>query len=322
MIELLNDRLNEYLRASYDKLLESFSSVVGVLTDHFGRRFLIAVIFFLFSLNLSTAQDWDKKKVAEFLPKGHLFEPLLLDPLEAQFSGSYVKNSNEEMTNGGYYAPFSIGFRKEIMRFSRSATDATELGIDLASFTQFEIYEDKIKNTTKRQMLNVDYKVSLFYNVKKENHTTRIRVFHLSSHFGDDYTFSRKIYAPVANPVNYEQFDFIHSIGIQNLRVYFGGGLSLRPPKERKPYVVQAGFLYKKPSESKKTAIFTGLDLKVFQQTKLSTNIKACIGYQLGKEENNPIKLVIEGYYGKLPYSPLDQEPLNWVGVGMYCSPF
>ncbi|WP_420147775.1 DUF1207 domain-containing protein [Spirosoma sp.] len=257
----------------------------------------------------------------EFLPKGHLFEPILLDPLEAQTYGSVLPGYwTEGKKYAGSIVPFAFGFAKPFYRRTTDAGRAEEWVLDLASFTQFEAYHDSKLNKARRQIVNNDYKISIIYNIRRGINNYRIRVYHLSSHLGDDYIYRNQITAPSANSVNYELLDFTYSRTVNNLRLYGGAGVVLRKTEERKPISAQLGVFYKKPSE-KAARLVGGVDVKFWQQTDFRPGIHGGIGIELGRTQNN-LTFLVEGYSGFRPYSQFEDQQTSWIGAGVYLNPF
>lgn len=257
----------------------------------------------------------------EFLPKGHLFEPILLDPLEAQTYGSVLPGY---WTEGKQYAgsiiPFAFGFAKPFYRHTTEPGRAEEWVLDLASFTQFEAYHDSKLNKARRQIMNNDYKISIIYNIRRGDNNYRIRVYHLSSHLGDDYIYRNQITAPSPNSVNYELLDFTYSRTVNNWRLYGGAGVVLRKSEERKPISAQLGLFYKKPS-AKAARLVGGVDIKFWQQTDFRPGIHGGIGIELGRTQNN-LTFLVEGYSGFRPYSQYEAQQTSWIGAGVYLNPF
>jgi len=257
----------------------------------------------------------------EFLPKGHLFEPILLDPLEAQTYGSVLP---AYYTDGSKYkgsiVPFAFGFAKPFYRRTTSPGRAEELVLDLASFTQFEAFYDADKGRQRRQIVNNDYKVSILYNIRRGEHTYRIRVYHISSHLGDDYIYRNRLTAPTPNSVNYEQLDFTYSRTVADWRLYGGAGIVLRKQEERKLLSAQLGAFYKKPSEHI-ARLVGGVDVKFWQETAFRPGIHGGIGVEVGRTQNN-LTFLLEGYSGFRPYSQFEQQQTSWIGVGVYLNPF
>lgn len=257
----------------------------------------------------------------EFLPKGHLFEPILLDPLEAQTYGSVLPGYwTEGKKYPGSIVPFAFGFAKPFYRRTTDAGRAGEWVLDLASFTQFEAYHDDKVNKARRRIINTDYKISIIYNLRRGANTYRFRVYHLSSHLGDDYIFRNQITAPTPNSVNYELVDITYSRTVGNWRLYGGAGVVLRKTDERKPLSAQLGLFYKKPS-TKAARLVGGADVKFWQQTDFRPGIHGGVGIELGRSQNN-LTFLVEGYSGFRPYSQFEDQQTSWIGIGLYLNPF
>jgi len=257
----------------------------------------------------------------EFLPKGHLFDPILLDPLEAQTYGSILPAYyTEGQKYKGSMVPFAFGFAKPFYRRTTAPGRAEELVLDLASFTQFEVFFDQDKGKQLRRIVNNDYKVSISYNLRRGENNYRIRVYHISSHLGDDYIFRNSITAPSPNSVNYEQLDVTYSRTVDNWRLYGGLGVVLRRKEERKLLSAQLGAFYKKPSEHL-ARLVGGIDVKFWQQTDFRPGIHGGIGVEVGRTQNN-LTFLLEGYSGFRPYSQFEQQQTSWIGLGVYLNPF
>lgn len=273
------------------------------------------------SVQVITSEPVSIQPRREFLPKGHLFEPILLDPLEAQTYGSILPGYwTEGKKYAGSIVPFAFGFAKPFYRRTTEAGRSEEWVLDLASFTQFEAYHDSTAGKARRRILNNDYKISIIYNLRRGDNTYRFRVYHLSSHLGDDYIFRNRITAPTPNSVNYELLDVTYSRTVNNWRLYGGAGIVLRKTDERKPLSAQLGAFYKRPS-TKAARLVGGVDVKFWQQTDFRPGIHGGVGIELGRTQNN-LTFLLEGYSGFRPYSQYENEQTSWIGAGVYLNPF
>lgn len=257
----------------------------------------------------------------QFLPKDHLFAPILLDPLQAQTYGSllpvFVANSNRYK---GSIVPFAFGLQKPFFRRQTGLNRASEWALDLASFTQFEVYQDEKLNKQRRQLVNTDYRVGISYHLRRGPATWRFRAYHLSSHLGDDYIIRNQLTYRLPNSVNYELLDATYSRQVRDFRVYGGIGIGLRVSEERKPLSAQAGFWYKKPT-TKTAQLVGGIDLKLWQQTDFRPGIKAGVGVTAGHGPGN-LTFLLETYSGFRPYSLYETDKVFWLGFGVYLQPF
>jgi hypothetical protein len=229
----------------------------------------------------------------------------------------YLINSERYV---GSIVPFAFGFNKPFYRRTTSPGRSEEIVLDLASFTQFEVYFDQIARYQRRQIMNTDYKVSIQYNLRRGDNNYRFRVYHLSSHLGDDYIYRNRITAPSTNSVNYEQLDAMYSRTIRDWRLYGGIGLTLRKPEERKPLSAQFGAFYKKPSQQA-ARLVGGVDVKLFQETEFRPGIHAGVGVEVGRTANN-LTFLAETYSGFRPYSQYENQTVFWLGLGVYLNPF
>lgn len=259
------------------------------------------------------------QRTAEWLPPSHLFAPILLDPLEAQSGGSLVKRWEEGREVKGLFAPFAIGFRKPLVRWTRDEDRASELAFDVGAFTQFEMFTDD-RGNYRRFMYNADYKVSLSYAIQRGRGAWRFRFYHLSSHLGDDYIIRQRIASAYPDANNYEQFDVLYATQRRGWRHYGGGGLVISAAAKRKRPYFQAGTLFRTGGEM--VRFLAGADLRLLAQTDYTLNVKAGIGLEVGKVENRPLAFLLEGYTGKLPYSTYEERRTAWVGAGVYVNPF
>ncbi len=259
--------------------------------------------------------------VTEYFPKGHLFDPIVLDPIQSQASISVLPLFRYDGTQyQGTIVPFSFGFDKPIFRRFRDKNRTDELAIDAGSFTQFQVYHDETDGVNRRRLLNTDYRVSILYNLRRYDHVWRFRLYHLSSHIGDDYIFQNQLTVPTPNSVNYEVIDATYSRQINRWRVYGGLGFVLRRWSERKPITAEFGAYYKKPINPTMRMV-GGFDAKFWQQTDFRPGIKAAWGIELGKP-NNYITFLVEGYTGFRPYSQYENQTVTWLGISTYLNPF
>jgi Protein of unknown function (DUF1207) len=282
--------------------------------------------------------------VAQWFPKGDMyFEPLLLDPLEAQTYGTVGQLSNgsynpaqvpasqlrdypaierelNALQQAGTYAPFAIGWGKRLVAWEGERFDS-EIVVDLAAFSQFAFRE--VSQKSRRYILNTDFKVSVAYQLRRDAHSLRLRLYHLSSHLGDDYLFIQQINTPTENPVNYEQLDLTYSHTSKRLRTYAGLGVGIRPQHVRKRLSVQAGTLFRQPiNAAESLSVVLGADLKLWEETQFHPNVKAAVGLRIGDDEARPVHFLIEYYRGKLPYSQYLQQQVAWWGAGLYLTIF
>lgn len=279
----------------------------------------ILTLLFCLTFVISLAQEQP-----EYLPKGHLFEPILLDPIEAQSYAAVGRALNKSFISSGLYLPFSIGFQKGLVRWEGAKRRKKEIVLDLTSFTQFEVFYSQSEKKLKRHLLNTDYKVSISWQGQvNAEQSFRLRFYHISSHLGDDYLLKNGYTSFYRNPVNYEHTDFTYSWQKAHWRYYAGAGVGIRPIQERKRLAFQGGVLFRTPVIGKKDLKWiVGVDMRSLQQTDFEPGIKISFGVQVGKEERNPFNFLFEYYNGHLPYSKFEDQHVQWLAAGFYFNPF
>lgn len=277
----------------------------------------------------------------EWFPKNHLFAPILLDPTESQVYGSampYFNTTGERKVgftetdtrdkdlNQGTVVPFAFGFHKPFYRVTTAPGQAHEWGLDVGSFTQFQVFNDTTKLAKKPgqlvyKIINNDYKLSFWYNLRKGRNSYRVRLYHISSHLGDDYIVRYQLNYYTPNAVNYELLDFTlsHDLPI-GLRVYGSAGVCLRGQTERQRFNLEVGAYYRQPG-NKKQRLVGGVDIKAWQQTNFRPGVHAGIGYELGRSTQN-LTAMLDLYYGYRPYGQYEYQIIQWAGIGLYFNPF
>ncbi len=284
------------------------------------KLFLLFVLFAFLSEPLSSQQSETVKYNFHWLPKGHLFDPVYLDPTENQiYGGLYLYWFNEEIQDK-IYASYSLGFQREVMRWERGPEQAFEFGIAATTFTQFEFLRPK--NFFQSNLLNNDFKVGGNFNYRQGNISIRVRYWHVSAHLGDDFIFRYNVPGYYINPVIYEQADILFSQEEGNCRFYGGLGIVTHVTYERERASVQLGFNFAKAFQNENFRWIGGIDTKYLEEYHYRPNLNAVFGIEMGKPENQPLRLVLQYYNGHLPYSLYEFVTVQWLGLSMSFNAF
>jgi hypothetical protein len=269
--------------------------------------FLLALLLF-FNIQLAFSQS----DSLQWFPKKGLFPFLEYDLLEVKpYVGVFILNA-DSMDNGGAYIPVNIGFRKSFMQWGM-LNMKFDLALGLASYTQFEIVQVE-DNKLKGGLMNTDFKVSGFLSATKGKHKFRLQLFHISSHLGDDYILRNEDYDLNDKSVNYEQLDFTYLYSFSNAAIYAGIGSVISPNTFRKRFMVEVGYQASYLVAPKLDFTF-GSDIKLYDENDFIPDIHAAIGISLKQREQQQVNFLIDGYYGRMPYSTLDFGQVYWVGV-------
>lgn len=276
-----------------------------------------------------------------WFPKQSIFQPLMMDPLEAQSGGSIVRMANAGSSfNQDLYVPFSIGFSKGIWQRTSSTGTRHQIRAELVNFTQFEW----LRNGAERNLINSDYKVGFQYQLGSGSWQWRFRWYHLSSHVGDDYMVRRGIsnfetYKPAAN--NYEQLDVAVSRWMGPFRAYvlLGAIARLNSPREKFMYQFGGQWEHHFNNGDSPLKLIASADVKGWEYLDYRPGVKAGFGIGYGPGHETYAAIMIEAYAGHLPYGLFEKEPLvlsnpkppypesewggqvRWFGLGLYVNP-
>jgi Protein of unknown function (DUF1207) len=286
---------------------------VPVMKNHFTLTITLICILPILSFG-------QKHNDVVFFPKQRIFKALWLDPNEAQAYGSVNLYWEENEKQNKAYLPFGFGFYKSLVRIN--GRRPVELGFDLSAHIQFEWLEAGGKFV--RNILNTDYKISFVASRQlDEHHALRLRVYHVSSHLGDDYLIQNNIGSYFPNPNNYEQLDLTWRRSGDRLDVYGGMGVVIRPETIRKRLSMQAGAYFDQPLRegSLPAGFIAGADVKILQQNDFNPGLKLAAGLRLGNKAARPMRFILEFYRGNLPYSPFEFKRVQWLGLGLNFSP-
>lgn len=282
----------------------------------FMSKIQIGILFILFCFSTQFVKSQSiKKKI--WLPKRNLFETVIWDPLSGHTGGSLNAYWEEGAFNEKVYATFIIGMQRSFFRVEYESGLSWDIGLDLGVFTQFEFKDNR------QNILNSDFKIGMPITLMKDHWALRVNMFHLSSHFGDDYIFRNDIEDYTPESLTYEQADFSYYYYHKQSKYYVGFGFVFRSNTDRKRWSFHVGFDGSQIINKAKTIAFLwGAHLNLDEQTDFKIGIKPGIGLQFGKEEQKPLKLILEFYTGPTPYGAYEFRTITQLGLGLYYSPF
>ena len=133
------------------------------------------------------------------------------------------------------------------------------------------------------------------------------------------YIIRNQITSRTTNPLNYEQLDVTRSTIVGHQRYYYGAGYNISPFAEREKWAFQLGYFASRPwSGHRGVNTIYGADVKIFEQNRYHPNVKVGLGLELWSGRTNPPRIILEYYYGYLPYSRLEYRFVQLMGVGVY----
>ena len=169
-------------------------------------------------------------RAVEAFPKTLVFDPLAADPRWPAFAGTmqFYNRSRSKVVwaaNFGESFPF-VGNR---------GGSPWQFGLQAGVFSIWDL------QTESNDLINVDFLVGFPYTWRRGRWSYMARLFHVSTHLGDEFLLANPSVARVN--LSYEALDAKASYDFDyGLRAYAGGGSMIRKyPPEIKPLFAQVG---------------------------------------------------------------------------------
>ncbi len=254
-------------------------------------------------------------EVNVFLPRDLLFKSLLADPRWPHFSASYQMYMQDDQLDGVGSATFGETF--SFYRFAGPWTSQMEIGLQAGVFSIFDM------NSDSHDLVNADYFVALPLSFKKNNFSAMGRVFHQSSHLGDEYLLSGQSGERVN--LSYEGVDLLLSYNFPwGFRLYGGGGyLFDRDPEDLEPGIAQAGLEFRSPEAWWGGALrpVAAVDLQFHEENDWDTNVSVRAGFQFENPDfiSRKLQILAEYYNGSSPNGQFyARDNVEYIGIGFH----
>jgi Protein of unknown function (DUF1207). len=252
------------------------------------------------------------------LPSGHLFKPLLADPRWAHFSAAY-RNYQSDNFDGRDIASVSFG---ETIPFYRAnfggSTAQWETGIQAGVFSDFNL------GASSSDLLNTDFIASLYASVRAGQFSAFGRIYHQSSHLGDEFLL-RKVNTKFERVnLSYEGADLKLSYELPfGVRVYGGGGgLFHREPSELKIWSAQYGIEFRSPWRLDFASMrpIVAADFKNYEENDWNTDISARAGVEFENLQvlGRKLQIMAEYFNGYTPSGQFYKDKVEYVGLGAH----
>ena len=246
-------------------------------------------------------------------PIGDLFPTLLADPKTLQNSFSIVRARTATLRLNA--ALVGIGGDFGFYRWrGKSAAYEWQMGIFAGVLSQFNL------DAPSKDLVNTDYLIGFPLTFRRGTYSGRLRVFHQSSHLGDE-TILRGT-APPRVDVDYEAIDLLLAKDIAGWRVYAGG-----------EYIFRRTHI-----DLDRTALLAGADYRgrhdVLWRARLMGGVYTCwlqqrdwaagtslkIGLEFGQPQpmRRGSRLMLEAYKGYAPFGQFYTVDVSYYGLGYY----
>jgi len=250
------------------------------------------------------------------LPPGHLFKPLLADPRWPHFSAAYRYATNRrDVRDARDVAAVSFGETISLFRGNAPAGQ-WEFGIQAGVFAVFNL------DAESKDLINADYFVAAFGGYRQGAFSALGRVFHQSSHLGDEQLLRDTALHRIN--LSYESVDLKLSYDLPlGLRVYGGGGyLFERDPSSLKPLSAQAGAEFRSPWTLWGGAIrpIAGLDLQSREENKWNVDVSLRAGLQFETVQvlGRNLQLLVGYFHGNSSDGQFYTREVEFLDLGVH----
>jgi hypothetical protein len=261
------------------------------------------------------------------LPRGDVFCPLVADPKASHSFASYLHERSDsggttstiKMASVGISDVFALG------RWNGSKPgDGVQLALAGGVFAQFDL------GTSSYDLLNADYVIGLPLTLRYGWYSQRVRIYHQSSHLGDEYLLREPPSRRDRGNLSFEALEWIMSADAGPLRLYGGGEFLFdRSPDDLERYVGHAGFEVRPwprviPLGSLGGFRFVGgTDLKASQEHDWDPSISVRAGLEYDRAGDSDPQgrrwgLFFQWYDGPSPYGQFFRDDVRHIGVGLH----
>ena len=274
----------------------------------------ICVILLQVVVHVNPAVASEKSEAMVF-PRGELFEPLVAAPKEPQFSTGFHHVDSSGQLGKFTAAVVSYGEHFGLKRWKLADKQQWQLSIVGALFAQFSM------DAKSKDLINADYAVGLSATYRHNPLSYRLRIFHQSSHLGDELLLSKS--APDRVNFSLEAMDFLVGYETQDFRIY-GGGIYLLSvePGSLDRFGVQFGgdFITSRYHHLLPGNLVGGIDLSAHESDDWSINVALKCGLEFGKTDSGHrrIRVMLERYEGEVPFGQFYNVDIISYGVSVY----
>jgi Protein of unknown function (DUF1207) len=253
-----------------------------------------------------------------WLPQGRLFDPLIADPRWPHFSAAYHYYIDDPRL--GDVGAASFGETFSLYRW-KTSSGWWEAGLQAGVFAIFDLEAESL------DLINADYFVAAVGAYRYGDFSALGRLFHQSSHLGDEFLLSSRIRRI---NLSYEGIDFklSHEFwrmpydGRSVLRLYGGGGYLFNVnPSSLAPWSTQVGLEVRSPWPPRASWYrpIAAFDLQNREENDWSADVSLRAGVQFdGVLAPRNLQLLLEYFRGRSPNGQFYREKVDYLGVGTH----
>lgn len=245
----------------------------------------------------------------EWLPSKNLFPTLIAAPKEPRFSVS-VRQYDAPSIDSLAYA-FGAGEVLPLYQFepSREGT-RMQAGLDGGITGVLDV------GSRSDALVNADYQIGARFSWSRSAWSGRFRLYHQSSHVGDDYL----VYQGVRyREFNYESIEAIAAYTDAGTRWYLGGEyLFNHNPADLERTLVRTGYERFGVTRILGGVPFLAVDVRAWGERDWEPAVAGLTGLEFDNHiSGRYVRLFFEGHTGYSPHGRFFVEDADWVGIGI-----
>jgi hypothetical protein len=245
------------------------------------------------------------------LPGGTLFRRLIADPRWPHFAASYQRYLHDRQLRD--VGAVSFGETFTLLR-DKFGPAWWEVGVQAGVFAVFDL------DAESKDLVNADYLVGVPLSVRYQDWSAMLRVFHQSSHLGDEFLLRTQ---PERINLSYESVDLRLSYEFGDvLRLYGGGGyLFDQEPASLDPWSLQYGveFISPWPPRDAGWRPIAAVDLQHREENDWSLDFSLRAGFELdGVLATRNLQILFEYFKGRSPNGQFYKDKIEYLGLGAH----
>lgn len=267
--------------------------------------------------NSETSVTTGETPLSLYLGIGRSFEPILADPRWPHFYASY--NHYDKGGQPGLSDVANVGFGETIALFKKTYDSGFrwDAGVQGGLFAIFDTTADS------KDLINADYFVGPYLGMRYGNFSALTRVYHQSSHIGDEYILRGG--AEERENYSFEMANVILSYDLPaGFRVYGGAGYKFDlDPDGFDPWVLQYGVEWMSPEPIPGVSWmrpFAAVDVQQAEEFDWDFTVSARAGVQLEDPSrfSQRLQLSVEYFNGRSPNGQFYDDTIRYYGFGVH----
>jgi hypothetical protein len=253
-------------------------------------------------------------------PQDQIFCPTIADPKEPRSFISFLRGTFRSLDDpsgeGTSIASVGVGDSFGLVRWGGpEGGEGVQLDLVGSIFAQFDL------GAPSNDLINADYIIGVPLTFRRRGFSARVRVYHQSSHLGDEYLLRGEDIE--RENLSFESVEFLLSQEIGPLRAYGGTERLFRREPATLASQLWHGGLELRTGRAGPVQLVGGVDVKTTEEHDWSPGISGRAGLEFARSVGggHPVRLVaflLEFYQGPSPYGQFFQDDISYVGFGVH----